>query len=84
MNHPLYELLSRLDQARYYYSLSRHRYDTVLITVTFVGERVEIDVFDDGHMEGSRFPGTEAVVGGEELIYKLIDQNEKEDNAEEE
>lgn len=79
MTHPLFKLLNRLDAAKYHYSISRHRSDTVLIRVTFVGERVEIDVFDDGHMEVSRFPGAEDVLGGEELIYELIKENEAKD-----
>jgi hypothetical protein len=76
MTHPLFKLLRRLDTARYSYSISRHRDETVLIRVTFVGERVEVDVFEDGHMEVSRFPGFEDVVGGEELMLSLIAENE--------
>jgi hypothetical protein len=47
----------------------------VLITLTLVGERVEIDVFEDGHMEVSRFQGDEGIIGGEELVMHLIEQN---------
>ena len=79
MTHPLFKLLNRLDGAKYHYSISRHRPDTVLVTVTFVAERVEVDVFEDGHMEVSRFPGTEDIVGGEELILDLIKENEAKD-----
>jgi hypothetical protein len=43
--------------------------------MTLVGERVEVDVFEDGHMEVSRFPGSEEVVGGEELVDQLIEAN---------
>jgi len=81
MSHPLYKLLSRLDKARYHYTLSKHRPDTILVTVTFVGERVEIDVFDDGHMEVSRFFGKEDILGGKELIYDLIEQRLAEDKT---
>ncbi len=84
MSHPLFDLLSRLDEARYYYALARHRDETVRVTVSFVGERVEVDVFDDGHMEVSRFLGTEDVVGGSELIYRLLDRALFEDKAYEE
>jgi hypothetical protein len=77
--HPLFKLLSRLDEARYHYAISRHRPDTVLVTITFVGERVEVDVFDDGHMEVSRFPGSEDIVGGEDLILALIQENKAKD-----
>jgi hypothetical protein len=44
----------------------------LLVTLTLVGERVEIDVFEDGHMEVSRFTGSEDIVGGAEVVEKLI------------
>ena len=74
MTHALFELLSSLEEARIHFALSRHRPDTVLVTITLVGERIEVDVFEDGHMEVSRFKGSEDIVGGSELIYKLIEQ----------
>ena len=43
--------------------------------MTLVGERVEVDVFEDGHMEVSRFRGSEEIVGGAELVETLIDEN---------
>jgi len=73
--HSLYQLLTELESARLSFTIGRYRPDTVLITVTLVGERVEIDVFDDGHMEVSRFIGDEGVVGGIELVRKLIQDN---------
>jgi hypothetical protein len=73
--HPLYQLLTELESARLPFTIGRYRPDTVMITVTLVGERVEIDVFDDGHMEVSRFVGDEGVVGGIELVRKLIQDN---------
>ena len=75
MSHPLYPLLQKLEAARIHFTLGRHREDTVLVTLTLVGERVEVDVFEDGHMEISRFTGDEAVVGGAELLDVLIDEN---------
>ena len=72
MSHPLYDLLLRLEDAKISFTLSRNRSDSLLVTLTLVGERVEIDVFEDGHMEVSRFKGSEDVVGGVELVEKLI------------
>lgn len=72
MSHPLYALLDKLDNARIRYSLSRHRSDSVLVSVTVVGQRIEIDVFTDGHMEVSRFVGHEDIEGGAELIDSII------------
>ena len=70
--HPLYLLLQKLDAGKWHYALSRHRPDSVLVSITFVGERVEVDVFEDGHMEVSRFKGSEDVLGGEDYIMNLI------------
>ncbi|HEX4264997.1 MAG TPA: hypothetical protein VH597_11705 [Verrucomicrobiae bacterium] len=75
MSHPLYELLRRLENAKIHFTLSRNRSDTILVTLTVVGERLEVDVFDDGSMEVSRFLGSENVVGGAELVDRLIDEN---------
>jgi hypothetical protein len=33
------------------------------------------EVFDDGHMEVARFLGTEDILDGEEVIYKLIERS---------
>jgi hypothetical protein len=75
MSHSLFSLLSELDAAKIHFTLSRHRTDTVLVAMTLVGERVEVDVFDDGHMEVSRFKGGEDVVGGSELVAELLKEN---------
>ena len=75
MSHPLYHLLSRLEDAKIHFTLGRHRDDTVLVSFTLVGQRVEVDVFEDGHMEVSRFAGSEDIIGGEELVEKLINEN---------
>jgi hypothetical protein len=72
LTHPLFGLLADLDAASIDYTLGRDRPDTVRVNVTVVGERVEVDVFEDGHMEVSRFRGSEAVVGDATLIETLI------------
>ena len=75
MSHPLYELIRKLEEAKIHFTLGRHREDTVMVMLTLVGERVEVDVFEDGHMEVSRFPGSEDIVGGEKLVHELIKKN---------
>jgi hypothetical protein len=75
MGHPLYDLLRELESASIHFTIGRYREDTVLVNLTLVGERVEVDVFEDGHMEVSRFPGSENVLGGEELVQRLVDEN---------
>jgi hypothetical protein len=58
----LYRLLTDLDDARIHYTLERTRVDSVRVNVTVVGARVEIDVFEDGHIEVSEFRGAEDVI----------------------
>lgn len=72
MTDTLFTLLEKLDAAKIHYTLGRHRPDSVLVSVTVVGQRIEIDAFRDGHIEVSRFVGHEDVEGGEELIDPII------------
>ncbi|MBN3806265.1 hypothetical protein GXB81_24875 [Paraburkholderia sp. Ac-20336] len=72
MNHPLFDLLARLDEAKISYTLARYRPDTVQVRVTVVGQRIEIDVFADGRVDVSRFVGNEDIEGGSELIGSII------------
>ncbi len=73
MTHTLFALLDKLDAAKIYYTLSRHRPDSILVAISVVGQRIEIDVFRDGHMDVSRFIGHEDVEGGAELIDSIIE-----------
>jgi hypothetical protein len=75
MSHPLFLLLAQLEAAHIHFTLSRHRADTVLVTLTVVGERIEIDAFEDGQMEVSRFKGNEDVLDGSELIAAILREN---------
>jgi hypothetical protein len=72
MTHPIFDLVTKLDGGHLAYALSRHRPDSILVSVTVVGQRIEIDVFDDGHMEISRFVGNEDIEGGAELIDAIL------------
>lgn len=72
MSHKLFDMLHLLDAARVYYTLSRHRPESVMITVTMIGERMEIDVFEDGHIEYSRFFGSEDVESDIEYLEDFI------------
>lgn len=75
MSHPLFDLLRELEAASIHYTLGRYREDTILVSLTLVGERVEIDVFEDGDMAVSRFPGDESCAGGSELVTQIISEN---------
>lgn len=79
MSHPIYQLLRDLEKAGLHFTLSRHREDTILVSVVGVGERIEVDVFEDGHMEVSRFTGDEGIEGDASFVVRFIQeyQNEK-------
>jgi hypothetical protein len=74
MANPVYKLLSSLDERRLFYTLGRHRADTILISITVPGERIEIDAFDDGYMEMSCFCGDESVIDDPQTILKTIEE----------
>jgi hypothetical protein len=81
MTHPLYRLLKLLDHNRLPYRIDRNRPDTLTITVTVVGERLEVDVFEDGHMEYSRFTGSEGVEEDSDSIEQILERHGREQNA---
>ncbi|WP_374305645.1 hypothetical protein [Methylocella sp.] len=64
--------MKALDAARLHYFIMRNRPDSLTLSVTFVGERVEIDIFEDDHLEISRFRGDESVEGGAELLPEIL------------
>ncbi|KQP04521.1 hypothetical protein [Methylobacterium sp. Leaf93] len=61
MSHEIYRMIRLLEANKVHFELSRHRPDSLMLTATLVGERIEIDVFEDGHVEYSRFCGNEDV-----------------------
>ena len=69
----IYELLRTLEANKLHFSLTRHRDDTILVMVTAVGVRVEIDVFEDGHIEYSLFHGNEEVESDMDRLYRILD-----------
>ena len=75
MSHALFTLLNELDAAKIHCALARYQPDTVTVTITLVGQRVEAAVFSDGHIEVARFTGTEAIEGGADLLHQLIAEN---------
>jgi len=74
-DHPLYQILEELDSAKIYYQLERTRDYSVMICVTIVGARFEIEVFNDGTIETSEFRGDESLINGREFVNKIIDAN---------
>jgi hypothetical protein len=78
LTHPLYRILRLLEEQGLWFRVDRQRDDTVMITVTLVGERLEIDVFEDGHVEFSRFKGTEDLESDQDALNELIRQHGRE------
>lgn len=72
MSHELYRVIHLLEREGIPYRLDRHRDDSILITATPVGERIEIDVFEDGHKEYSRFRGSEDVEDDIRILENLL------------
>lgn len=70
--HPIYEILAFLDKHGLHYSLSRMRSETVDISVTLVGMRIEVSVFEDGHIEYSKFEGSEDVLSNMSALFALL------------
>ena len=68
----LFQILKMLDRERANYRIERSRPDTVRIDVHFVGARVEIDVFEDDHIEVSKFVGNEDVESGDAAIVTAL------------
>ncbi|MGR9156252.1 hypothetical protein [Rhizobium leguminosarum] len=71
----VFEVIKRLDDAKVHYFIGRYRPDTIDITATVVGERVEISVFDDDHVEVSRFFGNEDVLD-EDILDEIFKEDE--------
>ncbi len=75
ISHPLYKILQDLDAAKIHYRLEKYREDTIMICLTVVGARIEIEVFNNGNIETSIFKGNEDIVSGIEPVNKIIAEN---------
>jgi hypothetical protein len=67
----VFDTIRLLEKAHIWFDIKRTRPDALTITATVVGERVEIDIFEDDHIEISRFRGDESVEGGMELLIEI-------------
>ncbi|WP_257168715.1 hypothetical protein [Bradyrhizobium sp. SRS-191] len=68
----LFTTMRLLDRLGHHFFIERTRPDTIRLSVTLVGERLEIDVFEDDHIEFSRFCGDESVEGGYQELLLLL------------
>jgi hypothetical protein len=67
----LINFLNYLDQNRVGYNLEHDRSDSIMVTFTLVGKRVELDFFED-HIEYSVFSGDESVENDVEKLMEMI------------
>ncbi len=72
MSSAVFTTIKALEAARVHFFIMRTRPYTITLSVTIVGERIEIDVFEDDHLEISRFRGDESIEGGEELLAQIL------------
>ena len=73
MSSVVFDLMQLLDKERVHYSIQRTRSETIQFNTTFVGARIEIEVFEDNHIEISKFVGNEDVESGDiEMVKKII------------
>jgi hypothetical protein len=75
MSSAVFETIKALEAARLHFFIERTRPDTIRLSVTVVGERIEIDIFEDDHLEISRFRGDESIEGGAELLATILRDN---------
>lgn len=75
MSSAVFETIKALEAARLHFFIERTRPDTIRLSVTVVGERIEIDIFEDDHLEISRFRGDELIEGGAELLATILRDN---------
>jgi hypothetical protein len=83
MSGAVFDTIRLLEKAHIAFDIQRTRPDAITIRATVVGERIEIDVFENDHIEISRFRGDESVEGGMELLVQITKAEIKENYPEE-
>jgi len=79
----VFDTIRLLEKAHIHFYIMRDRLDALTFVATIVGERVEIDVFEDNHIEISRFRGDESIEGGSELLLQIVTAELRENYPEE-
>ena len=72
MSSVIFNTIKALEKAHLHFYIERTRPDALRLNVTLVGERIEIEIFEDEHLEISRFRGDESIEGGEELLGQIL------------
>lgn len=83
MSCAVFDTIRLLEKAHIAFNINRYRPDALTVTATIVGERLEIDIFEDDHIEIARFRGDESIEGGIELLVQIVHAELKENYPEE-
>ena len=68
----LFDVVHLLERHGIHFTIERTRPDTIRLNATLVGQRLEIEVFEDDHVEVSRFTGNEDIEGGFAFLEQLL------------
>ena len=71
----IFDVLTMLEDRKISFRLARDRPDTIRIDATLYGLRLEIECFDDNHVEVSTFRGTEDIDGEYDYLLKILAEN---------
>lgn len=74
-NVTIFEVLKMLEESKIPFRLARDRPDTIRVDATLYGLRLEIECFDDNHVEVSTFRGTEDIDGEYDYLLKILAEN---------
>jgi hypothetical protein len=67
----LLKFLNYLDKNNIGYNIEHDRSDSIMVTFTLIGKRIELDFFED-HIEYSVFSGDESVEDDVEKLMGMI------------
>lgn len=79
----VFDTIELLEKAHIPFNIKRSRSDALTIVAAIVGERIEIDVFEDDHVEITRFRSDESIEGGRELLVEIVTAELRENFPEE-
>lgn len=79
----VFDTIRLLERAHIAFDIQRTRPDALTVVAAIVGERIEIDIFEDSHIEICRFRGDEGVEGGRELLLEIVTAELRENYPEE-
>jgi len=72
--HAVFDLMRRLAANNVHYTLGAFREDAIMFTLTLPGERVEVEVFSDGHLEIERFKSDGDILESPDALWELLAQ----------